>query len=167
MSDKKSPLDWEIKCLSANKVVIIPIDKVVLTFTNLFAILPFIGALTKGRFDAAVVIFLSGLFSFLHHSVEERYDMPSLIKVNSWLKRQIMLNCDQMGAFAAMVFFFSWKLVSLYCPVIIFLLCLMLLSEVVCLVPGVSQNNRRLLRLVLHSLWHVGAFTMAFIAITS
>lgn len=164
--DTKSPLDCKFTELSGTKSRIIPLDKVVLTLTNLLAILPCIGALAKGKPVAAVVIFFSGLFSFVHHSIEERYDYPSLIKVDSPLKRQIMLHFDQAGALGAIVYFLSWKFIELHCPVIILLLCLMLLSEIVCLIPGISKNRSRFLRFALHTLWHIGAFTMAFIAIT-
>jgi hypothetical protein len=141
-------------------------DKLLLCLSNLFFLAPLSIGLYLCNYVGVLSITASGLASMVHHAVEERFGFPSLVKVDSEWRRSLFLQVDRLFAALAMIVNFRWFDLTGYWLSLFVLLGLMLSSEIIIMLPSLSNRRKRMGRCFLHTLWHVGAFCFAALVLS-
>lgn len=139
-------------------------DKFLLTITNLASLPAIYASIQLGYFSKAIWLTLTTISSMVHHSAEKRFYGPTLIHTSEFTQF-ILLQFDRFFAVMNMLVVGSPEFVMDYYYKIIFLFGLMIVSDLVCYLP-INLPTKRFLRLITHCPWHIGAFYMAYIAIT-
>ena len=141
------------------------IDKLLLVITNFASIYPLLHC--RSMRDV-ILIGMASIVSSLHHSAEERFYGPVLLAVTPE-KQWWLLQADRFFAFLAIVGVGSWKLFYKEWFIIVMAFLAMLASDGVMYIPDslIFHNNKRFMRVVLHSFWHlVAEGYIAYMAVT-
>jgi hypothetical protein len=139
--------------------------KFILTITNLASLPSIYVAFNTGQIYKGILLSLATMFSMLHHAVETRFYGPALVNISSF-SRLILFRCDQIFAVIPMVIVGGPDLLFDYYYYIIGLLMIMLLSNLVFYIKYFSLESQKNMMSIFHNPWHVGAFYLAYIAVT-
>ena len=139
------------------------IDHLLLTLTNLAAIPSIVLAYNIGAYEKCLCLILACFFSIIYHASETRFYGPALfdLKMTNLL---ILLQLDRFFAHLAVLVVGNFEILSKQYPLIISVLSLLFFSEHIYYLQ-LSSINFRILRVISHCFWHIGAFYIAFIAI--
>lgn len=138
-------------------------DKLCLTVTNLSFIIPLCYATT---WRDSIWLVIPAVASMFHHAAENRFYKPALLDVSE-KTQYIFLTLDRLFACVGVLVFGSLELLEAKWPTVISLFGAMLLSDLVMYNTYWSLSVRRVLRVTLHSYWHIFIFAyLGTIAVT-
>lgn len=125
--------------------------KYLLTLSNFAFIIPFLYA----HDDDRSCIFMAGIFSIIHHSIEQRFVKDAIFDVRSELLRSLCLQLDRIGALTGILYLGNLQILFDYWIIISIALIFMLLSEIVWYLPYKDIKERHTWRTIFHVLWHL------------
>ncbi len=129
-------------------------DKFCLTITNLSFLIPLCYASSTRD---AIWLTLPAIASMFHHAAENRFYSPALLDVTP-KTQELLLFFDRLFATIGVFVFGSLELLYDKWPTIVSLFGAMLLSDLVMYNIRWSLETRRILRVLLHSYWHIFIF---------
>lgn len=129
-------------------------DKFCLTITNFSFIIPLCYASTTRD---ALWLTIPAIASMFHHAAENRFYKPALLDVTP-KTQDLFLFFDRLFAVTGVLVFGSIELLYDKWPTVISLFGAMLLSDIVMYRTNWSLGTRRILRVLLHSYWHIFIF---------
>ena len=138
-------------------------DKFILVVTNFSFIIPLCYASSTRDILRLIIPAVASMF---HHAAENRFYKPALLDVSPHVQ-DLFLAFDRLFAATGVFVFGSIELLQDKWPTVISLFGAMLLSDLVMYNESWSLGVRRILRVSLHSFWHIFIFAyLGTIAVT-
>ena len=140
-------------------------EKLLLVFSNWIFVISVREALIQGDLVAAFLVANSGIASTVHHIIEERFGFKPLIKIKSDNIRWLVLQWDRIAPLLAAYYLFDESFFREQFVPIIGLISAMIISDVVCWTTLISRPVQLQVRTILHTIWHAGAFYIAYLLV--
>ncbi len=144
-------------------------DKLILSVTNLSFLIPLWYSLSDGTssYRDAIFVTLPAIASMFHHAAENRFYKPALLEVEP-ATQELLLFLDRFFAVLGVLIFGSMELLFSKWRWVISLFGAMILSDLVMYNTRWSLSTRRILRVLLHSYWHIFIFAyLGYHAVTT
>lgn len=136
-------------------------ENLIVSSTNLYAILPIITSFKYGYYNYTIVISLSMIASIIYHMIEHHKHNMTGLGSHSLLEHQVCLNFDRFFAGLSFLYgFFINKdptnfLINNSQVILIALLSLFISEKLV----------KKNFYIITHSIWHIYAFHISYLAI--
>lgn len=126
-------------------------DNIIMALSNLYCLVPIYYASTTTQ---RIIIFLAGLASFIYHLCEKhKHGLSGIGYFDTVLFHRVLINIDRFFAILAVYYFFDFQKIDRILVIGSISLVCMSMSELV-----FKSAEYKYFYMILHILWHIGAF---------